>query len=103
MAELSAKLESSGGALSDLDGELRATQMAVEVEGQEAERHRRQMAAADALIARLMDAQMARSKGSGSGTSGSSASGAAPAVHSTASSSRYSASPQSSSGSAAAP
>lgn len=93
VAELEAKLEASGVTLSNLDGELRAMQMAVEVEEAEAARQRRQLAAADALIARLMDACSRSSAGTSAVSSGSSsvpgAGGAAAAASS----------PQSSSGS----
>ena len=114
MVELEAKLEASGSALSDLDGELRAVQMAAEVEGAEAARQRHQLAAADALIARLMDAcarssaasSAASSRGAASGTtasgsaaSGDSSGGGAPSTNAAAP--VPAASPQSSCGSVA--
>lgn len=99
VAELEAKLEASGGALSNLDGELRAAQMAVEVEEAEAARQRHQLAAADALIARLMDA-CSRSSSS-AGTSPASSRGGSSGVPSGGGAAGAASSPQSSSGSVA--
>lgn len=56
MAELSSRLEAAGSRIVELDGDIAARQLAVEAEEAAQERRRRQIAAADALIQRLMDA-----------------------------------------------
>lgn len=108
MGELSGKLQASSAALTELDGELRAAEMAAEAEEAAAEKLRRQLAATDALIQRLMAAvaeQQGRgSKGAaGAAPSAASLSAASPAASTAGTSSTSAASPQSSIGSVAPP
>ena len=56
VAELSCRLEASSAAITELGGEVSAKQLAVQAEEAALERRRRELAAADALIKRLMDA-----------------------------------------------
>ncbi|KAL4443677.1 hypothetical protein ABPG75_011414 [Micractinium tetrahymenae] len=64
VAELSSRLEASVAAIVELGGELSAKRLAVQAEEAAAERRRRELVAADALIKRLMDA-VAQAQGHG--------------------------------------
>lgn len=73
MSELTSRLEASCSAITDLSGALSAKQLAVEAEEAAVERRRRELATADVLIQRLMNA-VAQTQGHGqAGHSGSSA------------------------------
>ncbi|KAL4447229.1 hypothetical protein ABPG77_007262 [Micractinium sp. CCAP 211/92] len=71
VAELSSRLEASSAAITKLSGELSAKQLAVQAEEAAVERRRRELAAADALIVRLMDA-VAQTQAHVGGSSGAS-------------------------------
>ncbi len=71
MVELSSRLEASSAAITELSGELSAKQLAVQAEEAAVERRRRELAAADALIVRLMDA-VAQTQAHAGGSSGAS-------------------------------